>query len=194
VADNPKEMNRYYGLYDGDWLMDERKLRVYLACPYSHEEIIVMKERVYCATQCAAKIFESGYLVYSPLTHTVPLARFLPSESKTGWPCWRDISLTFVDWADQLWVLTLPGWDESTGVQAEIAHAAEHFKPIKYFSVKEIQNGVILRVLICPDCGRREEFPLKPNDWERICPSCGSDMEEPVNIKTKGMRPRPNAK
>ena len=142
MTDRPNEMVKYYrkqyGIYDGDWERDDRQIKVYLACPFSHKNPMVRKRRVFISTMCAAMILKNGYMVYSPLTHTSSIAEFLPPENECSWKYWKDISLTFVDWADELWVIMLNGWQKSIGVAAEIKHANKNQMKTRYYYPKDI--------------------------------------------------------
>jgi hypothetical protein len=53
---------------------------------------------------------------------------------KGTWDFWRLVDIEFLKRCDELWVLTLDGWDKSVGVLAEIAYAKRNGIPIKYLS------------------------------------------------------------
>lgn len=70
------------------------------------------------------------YAFIGPITQSYQTAKF--TKSKTGaFDSWRLIDLTFVDRSDEVWVLNLPGWEESTGVREEVMYARKHNKPVK---------------------------------------------------------------
>ena len=95
---------------------------IYLASPYSHPDRVVRKWRYRMACQGTARLLEAGHLVYSPIVHSHPLTRFrLPAD----WDYWRRLDEEMLRRCDALAVLRLPGWEQSVGVQAELALARE---------------------------------------------------------------------
>jgi hypothetical protein len=93
----------------------------YLASPYTDNDPAVMKDRYIQVTKCAANLIQKGIRVYSPLTHSVPMVIHgdLPDE----WDFWSSHDKAFIEHCNQMFVLTLPGWTKSKGVQAEIDYA-----------------------------------------------------------------------
>ena len=74
------------------------------------------------------------YLCITPIVHSHPLVAFaLP----TGWDFWEPIDRAYLARCDEVVVLTLDGWKESTGVRAEIALARELGKPVRFLGVDE---------------------------------------------------------
>lgn len=105
---------------------------IYLACPYTHDEQEVMLERTKEATRVAAELMMDGYNVFSPLTHSHPISEWMPYEYQTGADFWLERDLEFMEVADELFVLCLDGWKESTGVVREITEATQKGIPIIY--------------------------------------------------------------
>lgn len=105
----------------------------YLASPYSHPDESVRIERFHAANKAAALLMQDRkHAVFSPISHSHPVAEHLPNELLMSWPFWMDQDFPILEYADELVVLTLPGWKESRGVQAEIAHAQIHGIPVRY--------------------------------------------------------------
>jgi hypothetical protein len=120
--------------------------RIYLAAPYSHPEYKVRAQRYLYATQAANRLMRRGLLVYSPVTHghTIGLWGGLNGDFEA----WREHCLSFLrNWAQELYVLTLPGWKESIGVAAEIAEAESLGLPV----------GYVAHVLCAPKRGAERE-------------------------------------
>jgi hypothetical protein len=113
--------------------MPLRKLKIYLACPYSHPDPAVMAERTARATVAAGIIMDCGYIVFSPITHSHPIAETMPHVDNRDHEFWLEQDLSFIsDWSDELWVLTLPGWEESFGIhQREIPLAKNVGQPVR---------------------------------------------------------------
>lgn len=97
---------------------------IYVASPYSHPEESVRQARYEAVSAFTAMYIERGFVVYSPIVHNHLLARRLPA-----------LGLSFSDWsrhnfgilakASELWVLTIPGYESSLGVQSEVALAEQ---------------------------------------------------------------------
>jgi nucleoside 2-deoxyribosyltransferase len=104
--------------------------RVYLACPYSHVNAEVKQTRFEAVNKIAAEFMAKGYLIFSPISHTHPIA--LAGALPGHWEFWEAYDRTFIEWADELWVLKLEGWNMSKGVKAEIAIAKAAGKPVRY--------------------------------------------------------------
>lgn len=93
----------------------------YMASPYSHTEQAVMASRFEAAAEAAAELMRAGWILFSPITHTHPIAQY---DLPKGWEYWQKYDEVMISKCDGLIVLQLPGWDTSRGVQAEILIAA----------------------------------------------------------------------
>ena len=104
--------------------------KIYLACPWSHPVKAVRYDRWRAVTRRFAELVSTGLLVFSPITMTHHAAEDyrLPG----GWAFWKAFDSSFIEWCDELWVLTLPGWKESKGVAAEVSIAEIMGKPVVY--------------------------------------------------------------
>jgi hypothetical protein len=103
---------------------------IYLACPYSHPNPRVRAFRFGMANRAAAKLILEGHTVFSPLSHSHPIA-------ETGLigphdPTWYQQDLEFLRLCSELRVLCLSGWRESRGVLAEVVAADRLFIPVVY--------------------------------------------------------------
>lgn len=91
----------------------------YLACPYSHCDGGVRQARYEAATKAAAwLVTKFGYNVFSPITHSHPLATI--GGLRSDWKFWKRIDTEYLECSERIVVLTLPGWEESEGVTEEI--------------------------------------------------------------------------
>ena len=104
--------------------------KVYLAVPYSHTDPAVRELRFLEVNKIAAKMMSKGILVFSPISHTHPIA--LAGDLPKGWEFWKNYDISFIEWADEIQVLMLDGWEESTGVTSEIEIAESMKKPVYY--------------------------------------------------------------
>jgi hypothetical protein len=103
---------------------------IYLACPYSDSDITVKVHRFEAVNKAAAKLMNSGKYVFSPISHTHPIA--VAGELPTGWEFWKEYDRLMLSRCQKLIVLKLDGWETSVGVSAEIEIAKEFNIPIEY--------------------------------------------------------------
>lgn len=108
----------------------------YLAVPYSHEQGYMRQHRFECANRAAADLMLRGEVVFSPISHTHPIAqeRGLPG----GWDFWERFDRAYLSCSQKLYVLMLDGWRESKGVQAEIAIAESMDIPVIYLEPNSV--------------------------------------------------------
>lgn len=113
----------------GDPTLGTRPL-IFMACPYTSILPAEIEARVRAFAVKAAEIESKREVhVVSPvLNHLLLQHAKLPSD----WEYWRSYSLTLLTRCDGLYVLRLPGWQESAGVRGEIAAAMAHNIPVTY--------------------------------------------------------------
>ena len=110
--------------------------KIYLACPYRHNDFSVMEKRVENVNIIAAKLMLQGHVVFSPISHSHPI-EMTGLKLPQGWEFWSKQDLPFLEWCDELYVATLPGWHISEGVRAEILAAGRLRKTIVYIRLSE---------------------------------------------------------
>lgn len=93
----------------------------YLAGPYSHADKDMEVFRFEILNQVAAKLMRQGKMVFSPISHSHPIA--LSSKLPTDWKFWKQFATSYLMCSKELYVTMLPGWKESVGVTAEIEFA-----------------------------------------------------------------------
>ena len=100
----------------------------YLACPYSDKNSKVREKRFNIATSIAGILINNGRIIFSPITHSHPIANkcSLPKD----WDYWKDFDTTILKVCFKVLVLTIDGWKDSVGVKNEIDLAVELRKPI----------------------------------------------------------------
>lgn len=116
--------------------------KVYLACPFSHSDPQVREDRFNAANLTAAFLMKDRWIVFSPLSHSVPIAKTGHTPMQ-DWEFWKRQDFAFIIWCDKLVVLELDGWKESVGVQEEIEFAKNLGKEIFYTTVDEIRRGIL---------------------------------------------------
>jgi len=115
--------------------------KIYLAIPYSG-----MQESSYNqANEAAVSILKSDNLVYSPITSSHVLAGSDP-DLRADWGFWSRLDLSFIDWADELWVLVpkegVEKVTDSIGVTDECIYASQCDKPVHYVELNNDKNLV----------------------------------------------------
>lgn len=111
---------------------------IYLACPYNHSSSEVRAGRYTLVTKVAANLISRGHTVFSPITHSHPIAEHgLPG----GWDYWQTFDRIILSVCGKLWVLKLDGWDRSEGVREEIKTAEEMRLEIRYLELEEVLRG-----------------------------------------------------
>lgn len=104
-------------------------MMVYLAAPYTHadSEIVAWRMEQFCIVDAA--LCHKGLITVSPLSK-----HFLKDHADIPltWDFWKTYSIQLMKKCDALYVIMMPGWEESEGVQAEIELAKKMSKEIKY--------------------------------------------------------------
>lgn len=111
---------------------------IYLASPYSDPDAQVRTKRFHEVCLVAAKLMERGFLIFSPIAHTHPIAAVggLPKD----WEFWERYDRAFLVASSELWVLMTDGWSTSKGVAGETRIMTEELKkPVKYISPSTLE-------------------------------------------------------
>lgn len=103
---------------------------IYLASPYSHPDPAVRQRRYEAAVAGAAELWRRGHVVFSPIAHSHPIA--LHGIEGT-WEQWLEFDTAILAICDELRVLMMEGWDESSGVAAEVQVASARGIAITYW-------------------------------------------------------------
>ena len=106
----------------------------YLASPYTAPDVHTMELRALGATRAAHWLLTQRHWVYSPIVHCHDLAKTfsLPREHEY----WEEYNQAMLRGASDLVVLTIAGWRESRGVQAEITYAQKLGHPTRLLRIQ----------------------------------------------------------
>ena len=107
---------------------------IYLACPYSHPNKDVREYRFRHANRAAAKLMREGHIIYSPISHTHPIA--MEGGLPLDWAYWQSADEFYIRLCEKVIVLMLTGWKSSKGVQAEIEIARALDKPVEFMEAE----------------------------------------------------------
>lgn len=103
----------------------------YLASPYTHVEPGIMRLRADLALEAASAMMRLySWHVYSPIAYCHPMAERWDMPRDHEW--WQEFNQRMIDLSGEVRVLCIYGWEESAGVQAEIAYAEMIGKPVVY--------------------------------------------------------------
>ena len=101
---------------------------IYLATPYSkyHRG---QDEAFIAAANIAGRLIARGLDVFSPIVHGHPLAVYggVPQFDAA---LWERVNRPYLEWCDELYVATMPGWQDSKGIAHEIKYFADNGLPI----------------------------------------------------------------
>lgn len=99
----------------------------YLAIPYSFNP----EDSFRIANEVAADLMEMGHVVFSPISHSHPIAQYLPEECLLDYQFWMDQDLPILGKCDKMVLVCLGDNGEelisnSRGCQREIKFAREN--------------------------------------------------------------------
>ena len=104
----------------------------YLASPYTHADKEVRRDRYMAACKAAAKLMLAGEVVFAPIAHSHPIEAYF--DKNEGHDFWMRQDAPYLEACSKLVVLTIDGWDKSSGVAHEIRRAVERGIPIEYLA------------------------------------------------------------
>ena len=107
-------------------------MKIYLAIPYKFNP----EKSFTVANIVAAKLMADGHVVFSPISHSHPVAAHLPEVLRCNNEFWMKQDLPMVEWCDEMRVVCIGELgseliDRSQGVQDELRHAIRNKKTIK---------------------------------------------------------------
>ena len=95
--------------------------RVFLACPYGHDDSSVVAKRFEKANEVAATMIKAGTCVFSQVSMSHPINKCLKEHDRTAiGALWAPVDAVFMEVMDELVVIDIDGWDKSAGIKREI--------------------------------------------------------------------------
>ena len=88
--------------------------RIYLACPYTHEDAAVRQLRAERATRAAALLMQFGDWVFSPITYGHAVAQYMNNHNSGLY--WIKHMLPYMSICDHFYVLKEEGYNNSVGI------------------------------------------------------------------------------
>ncbi len=114
--------------------------KIYLACPYSHTLESVRIQRFEDATRAAALLMRQNYIVFSPITHSHPIA--IAHDLPLDFDFWKKFDKSFLEWADQMYILCIAGWSVSYGIEQELKIIKKMNKPVTSIIFNNNKTGL----------------------------------------------------
>lgn len=90
------------------------------------------------ALQAVSALHARGRLAFSPIVYGHILAT--SCGGPTDWEAWAALDLEMLSRCDMLYVLMIPGWAASRGVQAEIREAERLGIPVRYINKEDLDD------------------------------------------------------
>jgi nucleoside 2-deoxyribosyltransferase len=120
-------------------LKEDERTDIYLGAPYSHPCKEYQRSRVDQINWAAMTLIDAGFIVFSPISHSHPIALMRP-ETQNDHDLWLHQDEAFMLWADAMVVLELPGHWESKGLDYEYESFRKQQKPVVFISPEEIYD------------------------------------------------------
>jgi len=108
---------------------------IYLASPYSTQDYAILVERFRAAEATVAFYLQRGITLYSPIVAHHALAKRFNLPKDADW--WMEHNKAMLERAESLYVLMIPGWQQSKGVTLEREFALDHRIPEYMVTVSE---------------------------------------------------------
>ncbi|MRH91273.1 DUF1937 family protein [Nocardia sp. SYP-A9097] len=108
--------------------------KIFLACPYSNSDPAIVYVRFLQCNEVAATIVRSGHAVFSQVSMSHPINEALGEESAVVGKLWAPIDAVFMEMMDELIVLDVPGWDQSSGIKREIEFFGSRGRAVSLWS------------------------------------------------------------
>ena len=112
---------------------------LYVAAPFTHSEASVREHWYRTACRVAAILMKSGITVFSPISHSVPIAEYI-GEVEDDHNFWMSMDIPILHRCDEVLVLALNGWERSKGVKRELVEAMWLRKPITLIEEADIKR------------------------------------------------------
>lgn len=102
-------------------MITEQK-RIYLGCPYTHNDPEIMEQRAKIATLMAGYYMNKyHFAVFSPITHGHEICKF---GVKPDFATWQETDMSIIkNWANEFHYLPLDGYKNSKGLRQEFEYA-----------------------------------------------------------------------
>ena len=107
---------------------------LYIASPYTHAKADVRAARAHCVSVLTGQLMlrVKFDFFFSPIVQGHEVAYYLPEQVARDHDFWMKQCAKALAAADRLYLLPLPGWEESEGVQWELNECLATSKQVVY--------------------------------------------------------------
>jgi hypothetical protein len=111
---------------------------LYIASPYTHSLSTVRKARAYCASKLAGELMRRVQhdWLFSPIAQGHEVALHLPGHIAESHEFWMRQCRQALAEASCLYLLPLPGWEESKGLTWELDYCQSKSLPVVYLDCR----------------------------------------------------------
>lgn len=107
--------------------------KIYLAHPYSGSQK-QHQERFESASEIAAVLIARGAIVFSPISHSHPVDQYLNPKISCA-KLWLRQDFQFIKWSDIVLIAEVDGWEDSSGIRAEVEFCNRIGKKVRLLRV-----------------------------------------------------------
>lgn len=111
--------------------------KIFVAGPFNHPDKEVMDYRTRTIAQYCVKLFKDGDTPVSALLTGLAIIKYSALPVPTDTETWRNFSIGHVVGCDEIHILKLEGFEESSGLETERMTAIHNDIPILYIDVNE---------------------------------------------------------
>jgi hypothetical protein len=123
-------------LFTGTPLFPPKEKLYYLASPYSHPSLFVQVMRYEIINYVAADLINDGYMLIEPIASCADKSN--KYKLPGGYTYWQHRDRKLIERCDGVIVVKMEGWEESTGVNDELAYAGELGLPVHTLELDSI--------------------------------------------------------
>ena len=113
---------------------------IYIATPYSHSDPSIRAANFQRANRLAAYAMMQGHCVFSPISHSVPVAEYMPPELLLDFDFWMSADLPSLRKCDALFVCPPDAALTSRGVAREVEEAEKLGIRIRYIGEEYLET------------------------------------------------------
>jgi nucleoside 2-deoxyribosyltransferase len=139
---------------------------IYLACPYRHIDSKVAEKRLQTSCLVAALLMKHGFIVFNPLSHSVPIESKLLEEfefesDNEVHDFWMRQDLEILRKCTAVVLIEIDGWEQSKGVKKELEESQNLNIPIYRITEDDIEHFRITLKIFDSLLGTQNKINIK---------------------------------